>query len=58
MNLIDCIVTSIIGTPIKQYNHWWLKVAYNDMGGGGETNLMFDTFEDAQDVEIGYKFLG
>ena len=57
MNLIDSTVTSVLSTPVKKYNHWWLKVAYIDMGGEGVTNLMFDTFEDAQDVEIGHKFL-
>ena len=57
MNLIDGFVTSVLTTPVKKFNHWWVKVAYNDMGGGGETNLMFDTFEEASDVEIGHKFL-
>lgn len=56
MNLIDLTVTSILSTPVKQYNHWWLKVAYTDIGGEGQTNLMFDTFEDASEVKIGDKF--
>jgi len=57
MNLIDLQVTSVLSTPVKQLNHWWLKVSYNDMGGDGITNLMFDTFEAASDVKIGDKFL-
>lgn len=32
-------------------------VAKSDIGGDGVTNLMFDTFEEAQVVEIGHKFL-
>lgn len=57
MNLIDCVVKEIIGSTIKQYDKWWLKVSYNDIGIGGVTSIMFETIEDAQDVEIGYKFL-
>lgn len=57
MNLIDAKVTKVIGNPYFKYRKWWIKVESVDMGGSSKDNLMFDTKEEAEAVQPGYKFL-
>lgn len=56
MNLIDAKVTKIIGKPYYKYRKWWIKVESIDMDGLSKDNLMFDTKEEAEAVQPGYKF--
>lgn len=57
MNLIDATVTSISDQVEIKYDKYFIKVTYIDMGGEGETFLMFDTLDEIKALEIGYKFL-
>ncbi len=56
MNLIDAKVTKVIGKPYYKYFKWWIKVESIDMGGQTTDNLMFDTKEEAERIQPGYKF--
>lgn len=56
MNLIDAFVNNVLSGVYEQYDKFWVKVSYTDMGGTGETTLMFDTPGEAIDVKEGYKF--
>lgn len=56
MNQIDAWVIAVISGVYKNYGKFWVKVSYTDMGGSGETTLMFDTPGEAIDVKEGYKF--
>lgn len=58
MNLIDAWVTEIMGEPyLSVFGKWLLKVKCHDMGGDGTSTLIFDTKEQAEQVDVGYKFL-
>lgn len=57
MNLVDAYVTKIKGTPEFKYGKWFLKVEADCYGRTTETELMFNSKEDADRVEIGYHFL-
>lgn len=62
MNAIDAWVTKVLCEPYyKSYGsgipRWWVKVESVDMGGKSTDTLMFDTREDAEKVQPGYKFL-
>jgi hypothetical protein len=57
MNLLDAYVTKIISKPFKDYGKWWVKVEYYCYSINSQTQLFFDTKEEAEKVEIGYKFL-
>lgn len=57
MNLIDGWVTKVQGEPYYEYNKWWIKVEYVDEGRNGTSTLMFETKEEADNVQPGYKFL-
>ncbi len=56
MNLIDAFVNKVLSGVYEQYGKFWVKVSYTDMGGSGETTLVFDTPGEAIDVKEGYKF--
>lgn len=68
MNLVECVVTSVLGDPIKKgfysdliceyINYWEVPVEYNSYGSIGETNLTFTTEEKAKEVKEGYIFFG
>lgn len=63
MNLIDCYVTKIFDKPYSRYNNfnnsteWIVKVEYNSYGVISNTELLFNTQEDALKIKIGYHFL-
>lgn len=63
MNLIDCYVTKILSNPFPRYNrfnnttYWIVNVEYNSYGVISNTELLFNTQEDALKVKIGYHFL-
>ncbi len=57
MNLIDAVVTHILGEPYEEYGAWWVPVRYDSWGRESEQNLMFATQYDALQVAVGYNFL-
>lgn len=57
MNLVDCFVTKILSLPYEMYGKWWVKVEYDCYGSSQKTSLMFNTKEEAEKIETGYKFL-
>lgn len=57
MNVIDAWVTKVQGEPYYKYDKWWVKVDSEDMGGTTNDTLMFETKEEAEKVQPGYKFL-
>lgn len=57
MNRVDCFVTKILSKPYYKYDHWWIRVKANCMGGEIEHDLMLNSEAECLAVEIGYKFL-
>ncbi len=57
MNKIDLWVIEIIGSPYIEYNKYFLDVMAESHGTTSYHSLMFDTFNEANNIEIGYKFL-
>jgi hypothetical protein len=57
MNYIDARVIAITGEPYANYNKWWLPVRYESYGRESDTKLMFNTEQEARDIQIGHKFL-
>lgn len=62
MNLLEHYVTDILSEPY--YNDygsgnfkWWVKVKSNCYGQETESDLMFDTLDEALEVKIGYMYL-
>lgn len=68
MNLVECVVTSVLGNPKKKkfysditneyIDYWVIPVEYNSYGSIGKTTLTFTTEEKAKEVKEGYVFLG
>lgn len=56
MNVVDCTVLEILGSPKKIHNHWFLKVKYSAYGREDIAEIMRNT-NDFLDVVPGYKFL-
>jgi hypothetical protein len=61
MNVIDAWVTKVLCEPYchsygSHSPRWWVKVEAQDMGGTTNDTLMFDTLEEAEKVQPGYKF--
>lgn len=59
MNLVDCYVTKVTSKPIfeKCSGCWGISVKFNSYGIESETQLFFDTQEEALKIKKGYKFL-
>lgn len=61
MNLIDAVVTNVIGIKYDDYGsgkyRWWVHVEYRDIGGTGEEEIMCNSKEEAENISPGYKFL-
>ena len=58
MNFCDTYVTKIIGEPVLKYGKWFLEVEYLSWSiTPEETELMFSSLEEAQEVEEGFWFL-
>ena len=57
MNLIDSYVTEIIAEPYQEYGKWWIKVKADGYDRISELSLMFDDFDDADNVFVGMRFL-
>lgn len=56
MNKIDAWVIDVYGV-YQNYDKYWVRVSYTDMGGTGKTILMFNSLQEALLVGPGYKFL-
>lgn len=56
MNRVKATVKEIVGEPKEKYKHWFLTVKFDSHGKEGETDLMFDTKEQAEQIEVGYEF--
>ena len=57
MNLIDHWITAILSEPEEMYNKFWIRVSYTCEGGTGESNLMFETLDEAKSIKVNDKFL-
>jgi len=58
MNLCDSYVKEVLGPPILKYNKWWLPVSYFCWSiNPEETELMFDTKEEALSIKPNHHFL-
>jgi hypothetical protein len=57
MNLVDAYVTEILDQPYEMYGKWWLEVVADIYGREGESKLMFNTREEAENVIVGHHFL-
>ena len=57
MNLVDCYVTEVIGEPYEAYGKGWRKVKYDSYGRISESELMFSTKQEAEQVQVGHQFL-
>lgn len=44
------------GKALLRIRQWWVKVESVDEGGNGTSTLMFETKEEADRVQPGYKF--
>jgi hypothetical protein len=58
MNLIDFYVTEIISEPYFEYNKWWLDVVAITHGVKSKHQLMFNSKQECDKIEVGYKFVG
>lgn len=56
MNKTNCIVTKIIEKPHLEFNKYFMRVEFESYGVISETTLMFDYKDQADKVNIGYKF--
>ncbi|OJS51531.1 hypothetical protein BK406_28370, partial [Escherichia coli] len=41
----------------EEYGKWWVDVEYISWGVPGKSRLMFDSREQAQEVQEGFRFL-
>lgn len=63
MNLVDCVVTRVLGTPVHHdcdgdlFGYWTVKVEYDSWGTVSETNLVLRSEHEANGVREGHKFL-
>ena len=57
MNLVDAFVTKVISGPYEEYGKWWVDVEYISWGVPGKSRLMFDSREQAQEVQEVFRFL-
>lgn len=57
MNLLDCVVTKVLGVPIEKYAKWWIEVEYNSCSRLSKTDIMLNTTEQSESIQVGHKFL-
>jgi hypothetical protein len=57
MNLVDAYVVEILDQPHEMYGKWWLEIEYTCEGRRGNSKLMFNTRDEAEDVTAGYHFI-
>ncbi|MEK4343240.1 MULTISPECIES: hypothetical protein [Brevibacillus] len=64
MNLVDAVVTKVLSKPRFNDKYaedgvtWWeVDVEYNCYGRLNERTMVFDSKDEADEVQIGYEFL-
>lgn len=58
MNLVDAYVVQILEAPVLINTKWHLEVVGNIYGiGTGESTIIFNTKEEAENVIVGHRFL-
>jgi hypothetical protein len=61
MNLLDAVVTKVLNEPkfveYDGYQWWEIEVEYDCYGVISKTDLTFKTKEEAERVNVGYRFL-
>ena len=57
MNLLDAHVTKVVSEPKLKYGKWFVSVEADCYGRPMTTELMFETEEQARQVEVGHEFL-
>lgn len=57
MNLLECYVTSIESKPYLLHGKWWVNVKADCYGSEQRHSLMFNTEQEAEKINVGYKFL-
>lgn len=57
MNLVECYVTKVLSKPYKVYGLWCVKVEFDCYGHISEGTVDVFTKEEADKVDVGYKFL-
>jgi hypothetical protein len=58
MNLIDLYVTEVLSEPYEAYNHWFVDVMADGYGSIQKSAVMLNSKEEADNIDVGYKFLG
>ena len=58
MNLIDLTVTKVLGKPFQCGSKWVVNVMAEGYGAESPTDVMVDSEVEANQVTIGYRFLG
>jgi hypothetical protein len=57
MNLVDCVVVEVLGTPIETHGMWKLPVLYNSWGHVSDTFIYAKSEEEALNIKAGYEFV-
>lgn len=57
MNLVDAVVTRIIGEPYTQYGKWFVKAEINAYGRVSEHIIMADTQKGIKAYSVGDRVL-
>ena len=56
MNLLDAVVTKVLGKPEQKYGYWFVKVEYNCYGVRSRGEVMVSSEEEANNIKEGYTF--
>lgn len=57
MNLVDCFVTKVLSKPYEHYGMWCVDVEFDSYGHKSKGTIYGLTKEEADKVDVGYKFL-
>jgi len=59
MNLVDCVVTKVLGEPYYLWCKWMIDVQYEDDCSiqVSTMSIVCNTKEEAESIKVGYKFL-
>lgn len=57
MNLVDCYVKKVLSKPYERYGMWCIDVEFDSYDHRSEGTIYGLTKEEADNVDVGYKFL-
>lgn len=57
MNRLNAIILKILSNPYFAYNKWWVNVEYDSHGVEDKTNLMFNSKDEAESLEVGQEII-